>query len=95
MRAEVMFAAAARGGGIARLAQRLAGLDHRLDARRVEALFDALTLTSVYERLTARHGWSADDDEAWLAAALRTHIRGATPRVVRFSDAYRSDPDEP
>jgi len=80
IRAEVAAADAMRSGGIARLAKRLGELEPELDARRVEALLDALTLTSVYERLVANHGWSPDDYESWLVAALRRDIRDSTVR---------------
>ena len=49
----------------------------------VEALLDALTLTTVYERLVAHHGWSADDYEAWLAGALRRDIGDSTQPIGR------------
>jgi len=75
IRAEVAAASAMRSGGIARLAQRLSELEHGLDPRRVEALLDALTLTSVYEQVVTKHGWSPDDYESWLAGALRSDIR--------------------
>jgi AcrR family transcriptional regulator len=75
IRAEVTAANAMRGRGIARLARRLADLDRGLDPRRVEALLDALTLTSVYERLVAHHDWSSDEYEEWLADALGRDIR--------------------
>jgi hypothetical protein len=78
IRAEVAAADAMRGGAIARLAQRLVELDSTLDPRRVEALLDALTLTPVYEQFVARHGWSSDDYESWLAAALRRDVRDPT-----------------
>lgn len=78
MRAEVAAANAMRSGGIARLAQRLAELLPGLDPRRVEALLDALTLTSVYERLVSTHGWSPDGYEAWLASVLVSEIRAST-----------------
>jgi hypothetical protein len=52
-----------------------------LDPRRVEALLDALTLTTIYERLVANHGWPADDYEGWLAGALRRGIRDTTPAL--------------
>jgi len=80
IRAEVAAANAMRSGGIARLARRLGELERSLDPRRVEALLDALTLTSVYEQLVAHHGWSSDDYEAWLAGALRRDIRDSTVR---------------
>lgn len=75
IRAEVAAANTVRSGGIARLARRLGELDHGLDSRRVEALLDALTLTSVYEQVVAKHGWSPDNYESWLAGALRRDIR--------------------
>lgn len=78
IRAEVAAADAIRSGGIARLAQRLGELERALDPRRVEALLDVLTLTSVYERLVAHHGWSSDEYEEWLANALRRDIRDST-----------------
>ena len=78
IRAEVAVVEAARGGGIARLSQRLSELDRGLDPRRVEALLDALTLTAVYEQLVANHGWSSDDYESWLAGALRRDVRAST-----------------
>ncbi|MEX1173360.1 MAG: helix-turn-helix domain-containing protein, partial [Chloroflexota bacterium] len=78
IRAEVAAANAMRSGGIARLAQRLGALEPGLDPPRVEALLDALTLTSLYERLVATHSWSADDYESWLAGALRRDIRDST-----------------
>jgi AcrR family transcriptional regulator len=78
IRADVRAADAARSGGIARLTRRLGELDRGLDLRRVEALLDALTLTSVYEQLVRNHGWCADDYESWLAGVLRRDIRGAT-----------------
>jgi AcrR family transcriptional regulator len=77
VRADVSAASAARSDGIARLARRLGELDRGLDLRRVEALLDALTLTSVYEQLVADHSWSAEDYEAWLAEALRRETRGS------------------
>jgi AcrR family transcriptional regulator len=78
IRAEVTAADAMRSDGIARLAQRLGELEGGLDPRRVEALLDALTMTAVYERLVAHHGWPADDYESWLADALRRDIRDST-----------------
>jgi AcrR family transcriptional regulator len=78
IRVEVATANGMRGEGIARLAGRLGDLDHGLDPDRVEALLDALTLTSVYERLVVHHGWSSDGYEDWLANALRRAIRDAT-----------------
>jgi AcrR family transcriptional regulator len=74
IRAEVAAADAKRSSGIARLAQRLGELEGGLEPRRAEALLDALTLTTLYERLVAHHGWSADEYEAWLAGALRRDI---------------------
>lgn len=78
IRVEVATANGMRGEGIARLAGRLGDLDHGLDPDRVEALLDALTLTSVYVRLVVHHGWSSDAYEDWLANALRRDIRDAT-----------------
>ncbi len=78
IRAEVAAADARRSGGIARLAGRLAELERGLDPPRVQALLDALTLTSVYEQLVASHGWSSDEYEEWLANALRRDVRDAT-----------------
>jgi AcrR family transcriptional regulator len=80
IRAEVATANAMRGGGIARLARRLGELEAALEPRRVEALLDALTLTTVYERLVTSHGWSADDYESWLTGALLREIRDSTVR---------------
>jgi AcrR family transcriptional regulator len=77
IRAEVAAANAMRGGGIARLARRLGELEAGLDPRHVEALLDALTLPTVYERLVTSHGWSTDDYESWLAGALRREIPGS------------------
>jgi AcrR family transcriptional regulator len=78
IRADVRAANAARRDGIARLTRRLGELDRGLDLRRVEALLDALTLTSVYEQLVMHHNWSAEDYEAWLVDALRREVRGST-----------------
>lgn len=80
IRAEVAAANAMRNGGIARLARRLGELERGLDLRRVEALLDALTLTSLYEQLVSSHGWSPDDYETWLAGALRSGIRASVDR---------------
>jgi AcrR family transcriptional regulator len=80
IRAEVAAANAMRSGGIGRLARRLGELERGLDLRRVQALLDALTLTSVYEQLVSAHGWSSDDYESWLADALRRDIRDSTVR---------------
>ena len=77
IRVEVAAANAMRSGGIARLARRLVELERALDPERVEALLDALTLTSAYERLVAHHGWSPGDYETWLADTLRRDIRGS------------------
>ena len=81
IRAEVQIADAARGVGIARLARRLGQLDSGLDLHRVEALLDALTLTRLYQQLVAKHRWSVDDYESWLADALRMEIRRSTALV--------------
>jgi AcrR family transcriptional regulator len=78
IRSEVMAAEAVRNGGIARLARRLGELERSLDVRRVEALLDALTITAVYEQLVARHGWSPEAYESWLAEALRRDVRAST-----------------
>ena len=75
IRVEVATANGMRGEGIARLAGRLGDLDRGLDPDRVAALLDALTLTSVYERLVAHHDWSSDEYEEWLADALGRDIR--------------------
>jgi AcrR family transcriptional regulator len=83
IRVEVAGANARRAGGIARLARRIGELEQGLDLGRVEALLDALTLTTVYERLVAHHGWSADDYEAWLAGALRRDIGDSTQPIGR------------
>ncbi len=81
IRAEVVATNAMRRGGIERLARRLGELESGLDLRRVEALLDALTLTSVYEQLVSDHGWSPDDYESWLVGALRSEIRGTAGRA--------------
>jgi AcrR family transcriptional regulator len=83
IRAEVAAADAMRGGAIARLAQRLVELERALDPRRIAALLDALTLTAVYEQVVARHGWSSDDYESWLAGVLRRDVRGSTRALGR------------
>lgn len=76
VRAEVEAVTAIRRRGIGRLASRLGSLDARLDVSRAEALLDALTLTELYEELVSRHGWSADDYEAWLARAFEGLVVG-------------------
>ena len=80
IRAQVGAANAMRSRGIARLAGRLGELESGLDPRRVEALLDALTLTLLYEQLVSKHGWTADDYQSWLAAALRREILDPTVR---------------
>ena len=80
IRAEVTAANAMRSSGIARLARRLGELESGLDPRRVEALLDALTLTSVYEQLVSNHAWSSDDYESWLVGALRSNVRDSAVR---------------
>jgi TetR/AcrR family transcriptional regulator, regulator of autoinduction and epiphytic fitness len=94
VRREVEAANAMRRGGIARLARRLDELERGLDPRRVEALLDALTLTSVYERLVSHHGWSCDAYEEWLADTLRRDLRGPTTGFRPLSDGER-DPQKP
>lgn len=76
IRGEVDTAIAARRTGIARLAQRLGEIDHKLDVERAEALLDALTLPTIYEQLVVDHGWTPDAYESWLADTLRRDLQG-------------------
>jgi AcrR family transcriptional regulator len=47
-----------------------------LAAERAAAIFGALTLAEVYEKLVIDEGWTADEYEAWLAEALRRELLG-------------------
>lgn len=64
-----------RRTGIAEFAASLGGrLRAPMDVPRAAAIIDALTLPEVYSELALIHGWTADDYEAWLAAALRGEL---------------------
>lgn len=64
-----------RRAGIAEFAASLGGrLQAPMDVPRAAAIIDALTLPEVYTELVEIHGWTADDYEAWLAAALRGEL---------------------
>lgn len=77
LREEVEAVLARRRGGLAHLVDSIAGsLVDGLDAARATAIVDALTLPEAYLALTGPGGWSPDEYEAWLAAALRRELLG-------------------
>jgi AcrR family transcriptional regulator len=45
-----------------------------MDVARATAILDAFTLYEVYAELVDVHGWTADQFESWLAAALRSQL---------------------
>jgi AcrR family transcriptional regulator len=60
-----------RRAGMAGLARTLGGdLRDGMDVTRATAILDALTLPEVYAELVDVQGWTPDEYEAWLAAAL-------------------------
>ena len=46
----------------------------RAGAERAGAVIDALTMPEVYLELVGAHGWTPDEYEAWLGAALRAGL---------------------
>ncbi len=71
VRAEVEVADLVRRTGIAEVAAALVARDPELGpVTRVAAQLEALTVTTVYEVLTAGHGWAPEAYERWLAGVL-------------------------
>lgn len=76
IRSQVQPAEDRRQGGIAMFARALVD-DFRLpiDAGRVAAMVDALTMYRLYAQLIHIHGWTSDEYEAWLRAQLLATIQ--------------------
>ena len=77
IREEVEVALRARRGGIAQLAK---NLDERfglaIDPKRAAAILLALTLPELHSEFIDIHGWTEDEYETWLAAAMRKELLG-------------------
>lgn len=71
---EVARAISARRNGLAQLARSVGGQD----PSRTLAILDALSLPQVYRELVEVHGWTPDQFETWLAAALKQQVTGRT-----------------
>lgn len=71
IRAEVQPAESRRQSGIAEFARALkADFGLPVDAARLAAAVDALTMYRLYAQLVEIHAWSPDEYEAWLRTAL-------------------------
>ncbi|MEO8246407.1 MAG: helix-turn-helix domain-containing protein [Chloroflexota bacterium] len=66
---ELATALRARRRGIRQLAERVAALAS-MEADRVEAILDALTMPELYQQLVDVHNWAPDAYEVWLGNAL-------------------------
>lgn len=76
IRGEVEDAQRIRRSGIGMLGASLVRLDSKLaPAARLTAMLEALTVTEAYRVLTAAHGWTPDEYEAWLHRAIRAALR--------------------
>ena len=84
VRAEVEVADLIRHTGIAEVAAGLVARDAKLGpVTRVAAQLEALTVTTVYEVLTAGFGWAPETYERWLAGALADALARGRPRGRR------------
>lgn len=77
IREEIEMALRARRGGITSFAQ---NLDKRfelaIDAKRAAAILLALTLPELHSEFIDIHGWTEDEYETWLTAAMRKELLG-------------------